>query len=70
MKTAMQRVYDLLSEGGVWTNNEISHRLHMPINCVTPRVADVFRLRYARRPCTSAQCGITGRQAMTWGVRR
>ena len=61
-----QRVYDLLSEGGVWTNNEISHALHMPINCVTPRVYEL-REKGLVIPGAKRQCGITGKNAMTWG---
>lgn len=64
-----QRVYDLLERGGVYTNSEISHILHMPINCVTPRVYELRKMGYVI-PGAKRQCGVTGRIAMTWGLRR
>lgn len=68
LNNMQQRVYDLLARGGVFTNSEISHALHMPINCVTPRVYEL-REKGLVIPGAKRQCGITGRIAMTWGVR-
>lgn len=61
------QVYAALTHENL-TNNELAHRLRMPINCVTPRVHELRNMGMVEE-AGKRHCHITGRMAYVWGVK-
>jgi hypothetical protein len=57
-------VYAAIKELGGATNLEISNYLHLPINCVTPRVQELRKLGEVQEGEVIVQ--ETGRSAIRW----
>ena len=64
-----RKVMSYMLEKDEQTNCELANRLGWPINTVTPRV---FELRAAGHvvECCRRECGITGRKAICWKLKR
>lgn len=59
------QVYDVLMSRGPLTNAEIGRLIHLPINCVTPRVNELRKKNLVRH-FEVRQCSVTGHNAIAW----
>lgn len=63
-----KEVLDAFYEHGPMTNTELSRKIGLPINMITPRTNELVKLGYVkqshRRPCK-----ITGRNAIVWTAK-
>ena len=64
-----QEVYDGFLGNGSCTNLEISKMMGIPINCVTPRTNELYKMGKIVKD-GKRTCNVSGKTAISWKVGR
>lgn len=64
-----KEVYEILSLYPDLTNTEISEKLGLPINSITPRIFELRKYGKVEESC-KRKCRVTGRTVIAWRVCR
>ena len=62
-----EQVYKAIAGFGECSNTMISNRLHLPINCITPRVNEL-RKKNLVREAYKGTCPFTDKKVLFWKV--
>lgn len=60
-------VYKALLYLGTANNTQIAEYLHLPINCITPRIVELRKKGLVRKDRVDT-CSITGKKTIYWRV--